>query len=120
MEPHSAGTHPKGLDPLAVEVMSEAGVDITSQRSKDIVEFKDLSLDWVVTVCGHAQEQCPLFPGQTRVVHVGFEDPPMLSRDATSHEEKIVHYRRVRDEIRRYVESLPDVLPSSSNINMGS
>jgi arsenate reductase len=112
LEPYSAGILPKGLDPLAVESMSEVGVDISVQRSKDVAELKDVSVDWVITVCDNAHEQCPLFPGKTRVVHVGFEDPPRLSRDAETLEAKMSHYRRVRDEIREFVASLPDALNS--------
>jgi arsenate reductase len=77
--------------------------------------------DYVVTVCGHANEHCPVFPGKTRVVHAGFEDPPKLTKEIPDGEAKLAVYRRVRDEIRRFVEALPDALPSgNSGATMGS
>jgi arsenate reductase len=109
---YSAGVETHGLNPHAVKVMSEAGVDISEHRSQHIDEFLDVELDHVVTVCGHAYESCPVFPGITKVTHVGFDDPPRLARDATSEEEALNHYRRVRDEIRAFVESLPESLGS--------
>ena len=105
--PYSAGVAAKGVDPRAVQVMAEAGVDISAQRSQNITEFAGVSLDAVVTVCDHARELCPVFPGSTRVVHVGFDDPPHLARDVESDDEALPHYRRVRDEIRTFVETLP-------------
>ena len=103
----SAGIETHGLNPNAVRVMAEAGVDISTHRSKHVDELKDIAFDYVVTVCDHAHESCPLFPGKTRVVHVGFDDPPRLADAAKSEEDAIGHYRRVRDEIRRFVEGLP-------------
>jgi arsenate reductase len=111
IEAFSAGVEPKGLNPLAVRAMAEVGIDISGQRSRHIEEFKKIALDYVITVCGHAHETCPVFPGRTRVVHVGFDDPPALARNATSDEEAMVHYRRVRDEIRRFVENIDKTLP---------
>ena len=98
------------MNPSAVRVMKEAGVDITGQRSKHVNEVTDVGLEYVVTVCAHANESCPVFPGMAKVVHVGFEDPPRLAKTAKSEEEALDHYRRVRDEIRRFVETLPDAL----------
>jgi arsenate reductase len=109
--PYSAGVSAKGLDPRAVLVMAEAGVDISGQRSQNITEFADVALDVVVTVCDNARESCPVFPGNTRVVHVGFDDPPHLALDAARDEEALSHYRRVRDEIRSFVSGLPGLLP---------
>lgn len=109
---HSAGIETHGLNPNAVKVMAEAGVDISGQRSQHIDEFKDTPLDYVITVCGHADENCPIFPGRTQVVHHGFDDPPKLAREAATEEEGLAHYRRVRDEIRAYVETLPESLTS--------
>ena len=77
-------------------------------------EFGDIELDHVITVCGHAHESCPAFPGKTKVTHVGFDDPPRLAKDAATEEEALAHYRRVRDEIRAFVETLPESLASSS------
>ena len=103
IEAYSAGVETHGLNPNAVKVMGEAGVDISSHKSQHIDEFKDIGLDVVVTVCGHAHESCPIFPGKTRVVHVGFEDPPKLAAEVEGEEAKLDCYRQVRDEIRDYV-----------------
>lgn len=109
VEPYSAGIETHGLNPSAVKVMAEAGVDISGQRSKRVDELKDVKLDVVVTVCGHANETCPVWlGGKARVVHVPFDDPPKLAKDAKTEEEALGHYRRVRDEIRRFVEQLPN------------
>lgn len=110
IEPYSAGIEAHGLNPIAVEVMREAGVDISGQRSKTVAEINDVALDLVVTICGHADEHCPTFPGNVKVVHVGFDDPPKLAKAATNREEELAIYRRVRDEIRTFVAGLPDSL----------
>jgi len=110
LEPYSAGTVAKGLDPRAVRAMAEAGVDISTQRSKPVEEIMTVPFDWVVTVCGHAAETCPVFPGRVLRLHAGFDDPPALAREAATEEEAMAHYRRVRDEIRRFVEGLPESL----------
>lgn len=109
---YSAGIETHGLNPNAVKVMAEVGVDISGQRSQHIDAFKAVPLDYVITVCGHADENCPVFPGQTKVIHHGFDDPPKLAREAPTEEEGLIHYRRVRDEIRAYVETLPKSLTS--------
>jgi len=115
IEPYSAGIEARGLDPLAVRVMAEAGVDISGQRSKTVDAVRDVPFDCVVTLCGHANETCPLWlSGKARVIHVGFEDPPALARQARSEEEILAIYRRVRDEIRSFVEKLPDRLLKES------
>ncbi|MHC5025630.1 MAG: arsenate reductase ArsC [Planctomycetota bacterium] len=106
----SAGTRPQGLNPLAAQVMAEAGVDISTHTSKTIDAVDPDALDFVITVCGHAHETCPPFAGTARVIHHGFDDPPALAADARDEEEALGHYRRVRDEIRTYVETLPDAL----------
>lgn len=114
IEAHSAGIETHGLNPNAVKVMAEAGVDISGHRSQHIDEFKDVKLDVVVTVCGHAHETCPFFPGNSKVVHVGFDDPPKMARElaekGTSEEEQLACYRKVRDEIKAFVETLPEAL----------
>ena len=110
IEAYSAGIETHGLNPRAVAVMAEAGLDISAQRSQRVEEFADVEFDYVVTVCGHAHESCPIFPGQTTVRHVGFDDPPKLAEGCESEDEALAHYRRVRDEIRAYVETLPDSL----------
>ena len=107
IEAYSAGIETHGLNPNAVKVMAEAGVDISGHRSKRVDTLADVAFDFVVTVCGHAHETCPVFPGQARVVHAGFDDPPKLAEGAATEAEALGHYRRVRDEIRRYVETLP-------------
>lgn len=104
LEPHSAGTAPKTLDPRAVRVMAEAGVDISAHRSKSVDDLAGIAFDLVITVCGDANENCPVFPGPTRVVHVGFDDPPRLASSAANEEEALDCYRRVRDEIRAFIE----------------
>jgi arsenate reductase len=110
VEPYSAGIEKHGLNPNAVKVMQEAEVDITSQTSNTVDELGPIEFDVVVTVCGHADENCPAFHGTPRVVHVGFDDPPRLAKEASSEEEALGHYRRVRDEIRQFVETLPDAI----------
>ncbi|MEN6426795.1 MAG: arsenate reductase ArsC [Phycisphaerales bacterium] len=113
IEPYSAGVETHGLNSNAVRVMAEAGVDISGQRSKRVDDVMDIPFDYVVTVCDDAHESCPLFPGRTKVVHVGFDDPPRLARDRASEQETLAPYRRVRDEIRRFIETLPEVLTTN-------
>ena len=100
----SAGIEKHGLNPYAVQVMAEAGVDISAQTSKLILELPTLDFDYVITVCGNAHENCPVFPGRTRIIHAGFDDPPRLAESCRSEEEKLDCYRRVRDEIRAFIE----------------
>jgi arsenate reductase (thioredoxin) len=107
LEPYSAGTEPKDLDPYAVRVMAEAGVDISNHRPKRLDEFKGKVFDAVVTVCDSANESCPLFPGGTVRMHQSFDDPPRLAKSMDTEEEILNVYRRVRDEIRAFVEKLP-------------
>jgi len=110
IEAHSAGVSPRGVDPRAVRAMAEAGIDISGQRSKSLADVKEIAFNYVITLCDHAHQSCPTFPGSTKVVHVGFEDPPYLARMAPNEEEAMAHYRRIRDEIRAFVERLPDSL----------
>jgi arsenate reductase len=109
VEAHSAGTDPHGLNPWAVRAMREVGVDISEHRSKTPADLAGVDFDVVVTVCDGAREACPTIPG-ARIVHVGFDDPPRLAAGAASDEEAMGHYRRVRDEIRAFVETLPESL----------
>lgn len=104
---YSAGIETHGLNPNAVAVMAEAGVDISSHTSKTLDDLRDIPLDLVITVCSHADENCPMFPGSARVIHHGFDDPPKLAKAETNPEKALDHYRRVRDEIRDYVQTLP-------------
>jgi len=110
IEAYSAGIEPHGLNPCTIKVMSEAGVDISSQRSKHVEELKDIDFDYVITVCDHANEHCPVFNGDTKVVHVGFEDPPKIAQLAGTEEQALDCYRKVRDQIKRFVQTLPDAL----------
>ncbi len=106
--PYSAGIIKTRLDPHAITVMAEIGVDISGNYSKEVHEIMEIPFDYVITVCDHAKESCPLFPGQTKTVHCGFDDPPSLTAGMPDGEEKLNVYRRVRDEIRNFVESLPE------------
>tara|TARA_B100000809_G_scaffold215939_1_gene221356 strand:- start:52 stop:489 length:438 start_codon:yes stop_codon:yes gene_type:complete len=108
VEPYSAGIEKQGLNPHAVRVMREAGVDISGQTSNTVSEIGSVNFDTVVTVCGNADENCPTFAGAPRIVHAGFDDPPRLAKSAANEEEALAHYRRVRDEIRAFVETLPE------------
>jgi arsenate reductase (thioredoxin) len=110
IEPYSAGIEVHGMSPRAVQVMAEAGVDISGQWPKHVDELAGVEFDAIVTVCDRASESCPLFAGQAKRLHVSFPDPPALARDATSAEEALGHYRRVRDQIRDFVETLPEAL----------
>ena len=118
VDAYSAGIETHGLNPHAVKAMSEAGVDVTSQRSENIKDFAGQEIDVVVTVCGHAHETCPVFPASCRVVHAGFEDPPKMARElahaGAPEEEQMNCYRKVRDEIKAFVETLPGCLEQSS------
>ena len=110
IEPHSAGIKAEGLNPYAVRVMAEAGVDISGHHSKHLDELKDIDFDYVITVCDNAHESCPMFPRKTKIVHIGFDDPPRLAKEVKTDEEALKIYRRVRDEIKSFVEKLPEYL----------
>lgn len=103
----SAGIETHGLNPLAVRAMAELDIDISGQRSKTVDDLAGDGFDFVITVCGHADETCPVFPAKTRVIHRGFDDPPKLAAGAGSDDEAMPHYRRIRDEIRDYLGDLP-------------
>ena len=110
LDPWSAGIETHGLNPLAVRVMAEAGVDISGHRSTNVADLSHIDFDYVITVCSHAHESCPIFSGQATVIHVGFDDPPALAATAANEKEALPHYRRVRDEIKAFVEELPSSL----------
>lgn len=110
VEAHSAGTRPQGLNRLAVIAMREVGVDISRHESKAIASLGDSEFDCVITVCDSAREACPVFPGAARVIHQSFDDPPRLAHDARSDTEALPHYRRVRDEIKEFVQRLPHIM----------
>lgn len=106
----SAGIETHGLNPNAVKVMAEAGVDISGHKSQLLSEFDDQPLDYVITVCGHANESCPVFTGSTQVIHAGFDDPPKMALAFDDEEQQLDCYRKVRDEIRGFVEQIERVL----------
>lgn len=108
IDAYSAGIEKHGLNPLAVKAMAEAGVDISSHQSNRIEELAIDTFDHVITLCGHANETCPYFPGP--VTHHGFDDPPKLAEGGKTEEEKLYFYRRVRDQIRDFVLTLPHSL----------
>jgi arsenate reductase len=110
MEAFSAGLVAHGQNPRAIQVMAEAGVDISRQSSKTLASLGDEVFDVVITVCGHADEHCPIFPGLTRKIHHGFDDPPKLAQGSKTEEEALRAYRRVRDQIKAYVLTLPEAL----------
>jgi arsenate reductase len=103
---YSAGLEARGLDQNAVKVMREAGVDISRFKSKTVLELKGIEFEYVITLCSHADKNCTHFPAKTKVIHRGFDDPPKLSLNAKTEEEALFHYRRVRDEIKSFVENL--------------
>ncbi len=110
----SAGVETHGLNPNAVQVMAEKGIDISGYRSKSVHEFKNMDLDVVVTVCDNASETCPYFPSKCRIIHAGFDDPPKMAKklalQGADEDTQMDCYRKVRDEIRDFVEALPDNL----------
>ena len=110
IEAWSAGVETHGLNPYAVKVMAEAGVDISGYRSTSVKDVLDVPFDVVITVCDNARESCPVFPRPVRMIHKSFDDPPFLAKSAKSEAEVLNIYRRVRDEIRAYVETLPKSL----------
>jgi len=114
----SAGIETHGLNPNAVKVMAEVGVDISGQVSQNINEFEDVKIDHMITVCGHAHETCPVFPADCEVRHAGFPDPPKMAKDlvenGASEEDQLNCYRAVRDEIKAFVETLPESLECES------
>lgn len=106
---YSAGTKKHGMNNRAMKVMTESGVDISSHYSKTVEELPEVTFDYVITVCDAAKETCPYFPGG-EVIHVGFQDPPALTKAMTDEEEILKVYRRVRDEIENAIKALPEIL----------
>lgn len=127
IDAYSAGTKPHGLNRVAVKVMMQAGVDISEHGSKKIARLSGIDFDYVLTVCDNAQETCPIFPGDAKLIHKNFDDPPRLAETAGSDEEAMGHYKRVRDEIRSFVETIPTSLhelhesqgPGSRQMDLG-
>ena len=110
LDAYSAGTAPKAIDPRAVEVMREVGIDLSGQRPKGLAAIASIRFDAVVTVCDQANESCPVFPGPTRRIHAEFDDPPRLAAGASTEDERLRSYRRVRDEIKTFVHALPELI----------
>ncbi|MCG8375322.1 MAG: arsenate reductase ArsC [Chlorobiales bacterium] len=110
LEPYSAGIEVHGMNQNAVKVMEEAGIDIASHRSKHLEDIQDIPFDAIITVCDHAHETCPFFPGTAKRIHAGFGDPPRLAQSINDPEKKLDCYRKVRDEIRDFIAQLPDVI----------
>ncbi|HJN65269.1 MAG: arsenate reductase ArsC [Candidatus Latescibacteria bacterium] len=115
VDAYSAGIEKKGLNPHAVRVMQEVGIDISAQQSKTLEELGEIPFDFVVTVCGNADANCPSWPDAVTVLHAPFDDPPHLAADAASDEEALKHYRRVRDEIAAFVETIPEKLAAGGD-----
>ena len=111
IEAYSAGIETHGMNPRAVQVMAEAGVDLSGQYSKTTDAVADVPFDYVVTVCDNARESCPLFPGRVKMIHRSFEDP---ARATGTEEEILAVFRRVRDEIREFVAGMPENLETES------
>lgn len=103
---YSAGIEKHGMNPRAIKVMEEKGVELTHHFSKTLSELSTIAFDYVFTVCGHANENCPVFSGQAKIIHVGFEDPPKLAIGLTDEDEILRKYRRVRDEIEIFITNL--------------
>ena len=110
IDAYSAGINPKGIDPKATKVMAEVGIDISHQQSKSKDALKDMEFDFVISLCDNAQKTCPSFPAKTSLFHMGFDDPPKLAENSSDEQEALGYYRRVRDEIKVFVEKLPDIL----------
>jgi len=110
MEVSSAGIEIHGLNPHAVQVMKEVGIDISNQKSKTVDDLEETEFDYIITVCSHASKSCPVFPAKTKLIHQGFDDPPQLAKQMKTEEEVLDCYRRVRDEIKAYTLSLPESL----------
>lgn len=106
-EVYSAGIEQHGMNPYAVTVLEELGLDLSSHHSKTLDELGKIEFDQVVTVCTHADRNCPGLIGQPKVTHIGFDDPPRLAREALSEEQVLRVFRRVRNEIRAFILSLP-------------
>jgi arsenate reductase len=107
IEPYSAGVWPAGVSSRAIKVMAEQGVDISSHKSQHVDEFLDVEFDYVITLCDNAKEQCPVLPGDAKLVHRAFNDPVMM---IGTDDQVAAAFRRTRDEIKAFVETLPESL----------
>ena len=111
IEPYSAGIRPIGVNPRAIKVMAEAGVDISTQKSEHIDELPGIDFDYVITLCDNAREHCPVFGSKAKVIHKPFDDPYFASG---SEEQIMATFRKVRDDIRTFIEILPEGLEGKS------
>jgi arsenate reductase len=109
IDAYSAGISPCGVNSFTIEVMAEVGIDISQNKSKHVNSLDDIPFDYVITVCSYADERCPMFPAETKIVHVPFDDPYMASNDNDSHENILNLFRRTREEIKTFVEQLPEI-----------
>lgn len=109
VDAYSAGIETHGLNRLAVKAMAQAGIDISAHTSKHLDDLGDITFDYVITVCDNAREACPIFQGKAKIIHHSFEDPPRLAANAKTDEEALVHYARVRDEIKAFVQGLAEL-----------
>ncbi len=112
IDAYSAGIRPIGVSSRAIKVMAEAGVDISAQISQRLDEFSEIDFDYVITLCDNAAENCPVFTGQAKVFHRPFEDPYFASG---SEEDIMETFRRVRNDIRNFIEAMPDNLKNSES-----
>ena len=110
IDAYSAGTEPYPLNDHAVKVMQEIGIDISAYKPKNRTEFDGTTFDLIITVCDNAAKSCPTPPAGSKILHVPFDDPPHLAQGASSEQDAIKHYRRVRDEIKQFVLTLPAIL----------
>ena len=110
IEAYSAGIETHGLNANAIAVMKEVGIDLSEHCSQHVDEFKNVSFDYVITVCSHAHESCPVFSGQAKIIHAGFGDPPAMAKKIKEPERQLDCYRQVRDQIKEYIEKLPQAL----------
>lgn len=102
---YSAGTKAQGVNPVAIKVMDEVGIDISKHTSKTTDSLPNIRMDYVFTVCSDAHENCPIFPAG-KVIHVGFDDPPHLAKGISNENEVLDIYRRVRDEIKEFITTI--------------
>ncbi len=107
IDAYSAGIRPIGLSTRAIKVMAEAGVDISMQKSQHLDEFSEIDFDYVITLCDNAAENCPVFTGKAKVLHRAFEDPYFA---AGSEDDIMETFRKVRNDIRKFIEEMPDNL----------
>ncbi len=111
IDAYSAGIWPVGVNSRAIEVMAEAGVDISAQKSQHVDDFLGTDFDYVITLCGNAREQCPAFGGKARLVHVPFEDPTLA---VGSPDQIMAAFRETREQIRAFIETLPESLTTEA------